>query len=92
MEIYKTNGEDIGADGEIALAVNGIEKLSVMEPDEKKLSDLIERLKALSEHFPENVIRYIDEIRGITEFTIKYYKERGFETTPDISFLDKYGK
>jgi len=91
MKIYENNGESIGADGEIALTVNGIEKLVIINPDEEKFSSLIVRLKDLSEHFPENVKMHINEIRGVVEDAMEYYKEIG-ANTPDISFLNNYGK
>jgi hypothetical protein len=91
MGIYENNREMIGADRDIALTVNDIERLSVIEPKEENFNGLIARLKGLSEKFPDNVRRYIDEISGVVEFTVNYYKEKGV-CTPDINFLNEYGK
>ena len=91
MGIDEDNGEIVGADGEIALTVNDIERLVITKPDRKKFNSLIERLKCLSEQFPENVGRYISEIRGVVEVTMEYYEKKGVKT-PDIGFLDNYGK
>ena len=86
MVIYWDDEEITGADKKIASIINDIEILVVKDLDEEKFSSLIVRLKGISEHFPENVKRYIDEIRDVVEFTIKHYKREGAET-PDISFL-----
>lgn len=91
MKIYESDGESIGAEGEIALAVNSIEKLVLTNPDEEKFSSLIARLKDLSEHFPKNVKMHINEIYDVVEDVMEYYKEIGVNT-PDISFLNNYGK
>ena len=72
MVIYWDDEEITGADKKIASIINDIEILVVKDLDEEKFSSLIVRLKGISEHFPENVKRYIDEIRDVVEFTRDY--------------------